>query len=57
MKYGYGKLTEKTGVNRLIAVLDKLYLKGERSQGHEERPSGMSIFEYVIKFEQLYFKG
>ena len=28
-----------------------MYLKGERSQGHEKRPSGMSIFEYVIKFE------
>ena len=58
------KLTEKTGVNKLMTELDKMYLKDGSSQAYEAyetiekfvRPSGMSISEYVIKFEQLYFK-
>ena len=44
------KLTEKTGVNSLMAELDKMYLKDESSQAHEAYetfgkfvwPSGMS---------------
>ena len=59
------KLTEKTGVNNLMGELDKMYLKDESSQAYEAyeafqkfvRPSGMSISDYVIKFEQLYFKA
>ena len=59
------KLTEKTGVNNLIAELDKMYLKDESSQAYEAYesfeklvlPSGMSISDYAIKFEQLYFKA
>ena len=59
------KLSEKTGLNNLIAELDEIYLKDESSQAYEAyetfekcvRPSGMSISEYVIKFEQLYFKA
>ena len=42
-----------------------MYLKDESSQAHEAYetfekfawPSGMSISDYVIKFEQLYFKA
>ena len=59
------KLTEKTGVNHLMADLNKMYLKDESSQVYEAyetfekfvRPSGMSISDYVIIFEQLYFKA
>ena len=59
------KLTEKTGVNNLMVELDKMYFKNGSSQAYEAyetfekfgRPSGMSISEYVIKFEQLYFKA
>ena len=48
-----------------MAELDKIYLKDESSQAYEAyetfekfvRPSGMSISDYVIKFEQLYFKA
>ena len=55
------KLTEKAGVNNLMVELDKMYLKDESSQAYEAyetfeqfvRPSGMSISDYVIKFEQL----
>ena len=44
--------------------LDKMYLKDDSSQSYEAyetfekfvRPSGMSISDYVIKYEQLYFK-
>ena len=58
-------LTDKTGVKILIEELDKMYLKDECSQAYEAyetfekfvRPSGMSISDYVIKFEQLYFKA
>ena len=58
-------LTDKTGVKNLIEELDKMYLKDESSQAYEAyetfekfvRPSGMSISDYVIKFEQLYFKA
>ena len=47
-----------------MTELDKLYLKDDSSQAYEAyetfekfiRPSGMSISDYVIKFEQLYFK-
>ena len=59
------KLTEKTGVNNLMAELDKMYLNDESSQAHEAYetfekfvwPSGMSVSDYVIKFVQLYFKA
>ena len=59
------KLTKKTGVNNLIVELDKMCLKDESSQACKAyeifekfvRPSVMSISEYVIKFEQLYFKA
>ena len=59
------KLTEKTGVNNLIAELDKMYLKDESSKAHETYesfekfvwPSGMNMSDYFIKFEQLYFKA
>ena len=45
--------------------IDKMYLKDESSQAYEAyetsekfvRLSGMSISDYVIKFEQLYFKA
>ena len=45
--------------------LDKMYLKDESSQAYEAyetfakfvRPPGMSISDYVMKFEQLYFKA
>ena len=58
-------LTDKTGIKNLIEELDKMYLKDESSQAYEAyetfekfvRPSGMSISDYVIKFEQLYFKA
>ena len=58
-------LTDKTGVKNLIEELDKMYLKDESSQAYEAyetfeksvRPSGMSISDYVINFEQLYFKA
>ena len=56
------KLTEKTGVNNLMVELDKMYLKDskdESSQAYEACetfakllwPSGMSISDYLIKFE------
>ena len=59
------KLTEKSGVNNLMVKLDKMYLKDESSQTYEAyetfekfvRSSGMSIPDYVIKFEQLYFRA
>ena len=59
------KLTDKLGVKYLIEELDKMYLKDESSQAYEAyecfekfvRPHGMSISDYVIKFEQLYFKA
>ena len=59
------RLTEKTGVNNLIVELDKMQLKDESSQAYEAyenfekfvRPSGMSISDYVIKFEHLLFKA
>ena len=59
------KLTEKAGVNNLMVELDKMYLKDLSSQAYEAyetfekfvRPSGMSISDCVIKFEQLYFKA
>ena len=45
------QLTEKTGVNNLIAELDKMYLKDESSQAYEAYesfekfvwPSGMNM--------------
>ena len=50
------KLTEKTGVNDLMAELDKMYLKDESSQAYEAyetfekfiQPSGMSISDYML---------
>ena len=59
------KLTEKSGVNNLMVELDKMYLKDESSQTYEAyetfgkfvRSSGMNISDYVIKFEQLYFRA
>ena len=59
------KLTEKTGVNNLIAELDKMYLEDESSKAHETYesfeklvwPSGMNMSDYFIKFEQLYFNA
>ena len=59
------KLTEKIGVNNLMLELDKMYLKDESSQAYETyetfeklvRPSGMSISDYIMKFEQSYFKA
>ena len=59
------KLTEKTDANNLMAELDKMYLKDESSLAYEAhetfkkfvRSSGMNISDYVVKFEQLYFKG
>ena len=59
------KLTEKRGVNNLMAWLDKMYFKDGSSQTYETyktfekcvRPSGMSLSDYVIKLEQLYFKA
>ena len=58
-------LTAANGVKNLTDELDKMYLKDESSQAYEAyeifekfmRPSGMSISDYVIKFEQLYFKA
>ena len=48
-----------------MVELDKMHLKGESSQTYEAyetfekfvQPSGMSISDYVIKFELLYFKA
>ena len=48
-----------------MVKLDKVYLKDESSQAYEAygtfekfvRPSGMSKSDYVIKYEQLYFKA
>ena len=48
-----------------MVELDKMYLKYEGSQAYEDyetsekfvRPSGMSISNYVIKFEQSYCKA
>ena len=65
LKMDIEKLTEKSGVNNLMAELDKIYLKDESSQVYEAyetfekfvRPSGMSISDYFIKFEQFYFKA
>ena len=59
------KLTEKTDANNLMAELDKMYLKDKSSLAYEAyetfkkfvRSSGMNISDYVVKFEQLYFKG
>ena len=50
------KLIEKTGVNDLMAELDKMYLKDESSQAYEAyetfekfiQPSVMSISEYIL---------
>ena len=50
------KLIEKTGVNDLMAELDKMYLKDESSQAYEAyetfekfiQPSGMSISDYML---------
>ena len=55
------KLTEKTGVNNLIAEFDKICLKDENSQACKAyeifekfvRPSNMSISEHVIKLEVM----
>ena len=57
------KLTEKTSENNLMAELHKMCLKDESSQAYVAyesfekyvRTSGMTIFDYVIKFEQFYF--
>ena len=59
------KLTDKSGVKNLIEILDNMYLKDESARAYEAyesfekfiRPQGMSISDYVIKFEQLYFKA
>ena len=65
LNMGIEKLTEKTGVNNLMAELDKMYFKNESYWACEAyetfeifvRSSGMSISDYVIKFEQLYYKA
>ena len=53
------------GVKKVIETLDKLYLKDENIQAYEsyelfekfQRPSGMNISDYIIKFESLYNKA
>ena len=59
------ELTAETGVNKLLEVLDELYLKDEVSLAYEAyeafekfvRPASMTINDYVIHFERLHNKA
>lgn len=52
-------------LKNLIAVLDWMYLKDKSAQAHEAyemfeeftRPHNMTVVDYVIEFEKLYFKA
>ena len=58
-------LNSDTGLDTLIKKLDELYLKDENNAAFEaydvferyERPSGMSVVEYINTFERLYQKA
>ena len=58
-------LNSGTGLDELIKKLDELYLKDENNAAFEaydvferyERPSGMSVVEYINTFERLYQKA
>ena len=58
-------LNSDTGLDTLIKKLDELFLKDENNAAFEaydaferyERPSGMSVFEYINAFERLYQKA
>ena len=58
-------LNSDTGLDALIEKLDELFLKDENNAAFEaydaferyERPSGMSVFEYINTFERLYQKA
>ena len=59
------ELTAETGVNKLLEVLDELYLKDEVSLAYEAykvfekfiRPTSMTINDYIIHFERLHNKA
>ena len=59
------ELTAETGVNKLLEVLDELYLKDEVSLAYEAyeafgkfiRPTSMTINDYIIHFEGLHDKA
>ena len=59
------EFNNKNGVTNLIAVLDQMYLKHQSTQTYKAyerfekfmRPHNMTIADYVIEFEQLYFKA
>ena len=56
------ELTAETGVNKLLEVLDELYLKDEVSLAYDAyetfekfiRPASMTINDYIIHFERLH---
>ena len=58
-------VTAKTGAKNLLYELYKIHLKYQSSQAYEAYETfenfmwrlGLSISDYVIKFEQLYFKA
>ena len=59
------ELTAETGVNKLLEVLDELYLKDEVSLAYDAyetfeefiRPASMTINDYIIHFERLHNKA
>ena len=59
------ELTAETNLNKLLEVLDELYLKAEVSLAYEAyeafekfvRPASMTINDYVIHFERLHNKA
>ena len=59
------ELTAETGINKLLEVLDELYLKDEVSLAYEAyeafekfiRPASMTINDYIIHFERLHNKA
>ena len=59
------ELTAETNLNKLLEVLDELYLKDEVSLAYEAyeafekfvRPASMTINDYVIHFERLHNKA
>ena len=65
LKIPVEELTAETGVNKLLEVLDEIYLKYEVSLAYEAyeafekfiRPASMTINDYIIHFERLHNKA
>ena len=62
LKIPIEELTAETGINKLLEVLNELYLKDEVSLAYEAyeafekfiRPASMTINDYIIHFERLH---